>query len=118
MGIPLDADAIKMEVTRMAKAGMKKIMAQTTTTLTEELMISIIEESREDFSFLLKLQHLSPEQKSDIETAICAEGDSASYDCWDYMLVIPNNDFTTFDKMYDVIRGLMDKYNAKATCCQ
>ena len=77
-------------------------------------MISIIKESRQDFSFLLKLHHLSPEQKSDIESAICAEGDSDSYDCGDYLLVIPNDDFTTFDKMSKVIRSLMDKYGERA----
>ena len=77
-------------------------------------MISIIKESRQDFSFLLKLHHLSPEQKLDIESAICAEGDSDSYDCGDYLLVIPNTDFTTFDKMSGVIRSLMDKYGERA----
>lgn len=77
-------------------------------------MISIIKESRQDFSFLLKLHHLSPEQKSDIASAICAEGDSDSYDCGDYLLVIPNTDFTTFDKMSEVIRSLMDKYGERA----
>ena len=77
-------------------------------------MISIIKESRQDFSFLLKLHHLSPEQKSDIESAICAEGDSDSYDCGDYLLVIPNDDFTTFDKMSAVIRSLMEKYGERA----
>lgn len=77
-------------------------------------MISIIKESRQDFSFLLKLHHLSPEQKSDIASAICAEGDSDSYDCGDYLLVIPNDDFTTFDKMSKVIRSLMDKYGERA----
>lgn len=77
-------------------------------------MISIIKESRQDFSFLLKLHHLSPEQKSDIESAIRAEGDSDSYDCGDYLLVIPNDDFTTFDKMSKVIRSLMDKYGERA----
>lgn len=77
-------------------------------------MISIIKESRQDFSFLLKLHHPSPEQKSDIESAICAEGDSDSYDCGDYLFVIPNDDFTTFDKMSKVIRSLMDKYGERA----
>ena len=77
-------------------------------------MISIIKESPQDYSFLLKLHHLSPEQKLDIDSAICAEGDSDSYDCGDYLLVIPNTDFTTFAKMSDVIHGLMDKYNDKA----
>lgn len=77
-------------------------------------MISLIKESRQDLSFLLKLHHLSPEQKLDIESAICAEGDSDSYDCGDYLLVIPNDDFTTFDKMSKVIRSLMDKYGERA----
>lgn len=77
-------------------------------------MISIIKESRQDFSFLLKLHHLSPEQKADIASAIGAEGDSDSYDCGDYLLVIPNDDFTTFDKMSKVIRSLMDKYGERA----
>ena len=74
-------------------------------------MITLIAESRRDLSFLLKLSHVTPEQKFDIDSAICAEGDSDSYDCGDYLMVIPNTDYTTFDNMSEVIRGLMEKYN-------
>ena len=43
-----------------------------------------------------------------------AEGDSDVYECGDYWVVIPNDDYTTWGKMSDVIHGLMDKYNDKA----
>lgn len=77
-------------------------------------MISIIKEDRENYSFLLNVVHHSPDQLYEIAEAIMAEGSSNVYECGDYWVVIPNDDYTTFDKMTDVIHGLMDKYNDKA----
>ena len=77
-------------------------------------MISIIKEYRPNYTLLLKVTHLSHDQRCEIAEAIMAEGDSDVYGCGDYWVVIPNDDYTTFDKMTDVIHGLMDKYNDKA----
>ena len=77
-------------------------------------MISIIKEDRENYSFLLKVAHHSHDQRCEIAEAIMAEGDSDVRECGDYWVVIPNDDYTTFSKMSDVIHGLMDKYNDKA----
>ena len=77
-------------------------------------MISIIKEDRENYSFLLNVVHHSPDQLYEISEAIMAEGSSNVYECGDYWVVKPNDDYTTFDKMSAVIHGLMDKYNDKA----
>ena len=77
-------------------------------------MISIIKEDRPNYTLLLKVTHFSHDQRCEIAEAIMAEGDSDVYGCGDYWVVIPNDDYTTFDKMSDVINGLMDKYNDKA----
>lgn len=77
-------------------------------------MISIIKEDRENYSFLLKVTHHSHDQRCEIAEAIMAEGDSDVRECGDYWVVIPNDDYTTWSKMSDVIHGLMDKYNGKA----
>lgn len=77
-------------------------------------MISIIKEDRPNYTLLLKVTHFSHDQRCEIAEAIMAEGDSDVYGCGDYWVVIPNDDYTTFDKMTDVIHGLMDKYNDKA----
>lgn len=77
-------------------------------------MISIIKEDRENYSFLLKVSHHSHDQRYEIAEAIMAEGDSDVRECGDYWVVIPNDDYTTWSKMSDVIHGLMDKYNGKA----
>jgi hypothetical protein len=77
-------------------------------------MISIIKADRENYSFLLKVVHHNPDQLYEIAEAIMAEGSSSVYECGDYWVVIPNDDYTTFDKMSAVIHGLMDKYNDKA----
>lgn len=77
-------------------------------------MISIIKEDRENYSFLLKVTHHSHDQRCEIAEAIMAEGDSDVRECGDYWVVIPNDDYTTWGKMSDVIHGLMDKYNDKA----
>lgn len=77
-------------------------------------MISIIKEDRENYSFLLKVVRHSHDQRCEIAEAIMAEGDSDVYECGDYWVVIPNDDFTTFDKMSEVIRSLMDKYGERA----
>ena len=77
-------------------------------------MISIIKEDRENYSFLLKVTHHNHDQRCEIAEAIMAEGDSDVRECGDYWVVIPNDDYTTWGKMSDVIHGLMDKYNDKA----
>lgn len=77
-------------------------------------MISIIKEDLDNYSFLLKVVNHSPDQRYEIAEAIMAEGSSNVYECGDYWVVKPNDDYTTFDKMTDVIHGLMDKYNDKA----
>ena len=77
-------------------------------------MISIIKEDRPNYTLLLKVTHFSHDQRCEIAEAIMAEGDSDVYGCGDYWVVIPNDDYTTFDKMSAVIHGLMDKYNDKA----
>lgn len=77
-------------------------------------MISIIKEDRKNYSFLLNVVHHSPDQLYEIAEAIMAEGSSNVYECGDYWVVIPNDDYTTFNKMSAVIHGLMDKYNGKA----
>ena len=77
-------------------------------------MISIIKEDLDNYSFLLKVVHHSPDQLYEISEAIMAEGSSNVYECGDYWVVIPNDDYTTFNKMSAVIHGLMDKYNDKA----
>lgn len=77
-------------------------------------MISIIKEDRPNYTLLLKVTYFSHDQRCEIAEAIMAEGDSDVYGCGDYWVVIPNDDYTTFDKMTDVIHGLMDKYNDKA----
>lgn len=74
-------------------------------------MISLIKADRENYSFLLKVVRHSPDQLYEISEAIMAEGSSSVYECGDYWVVIPNDDYTTFDKMFAVINGLMDKYN-------
>lgn len=77
-------------------------------------MISIIKEDLDNYSFLLNVVHHSPDQLYEIAEAIMAEGSSNVYECGDYWVVIPNDDYTTFNKMSAVIHGLMDKYNDKA----
>ena len=77
-------------------------------------MISIIKEDLDNYSFLLNVVHHSPAQLYEIAEAIMAEGSSNVYECGDYWVVIPNDDYTTFNKMSAVIHGLMDKYNDKA----
>lgn len=77
-------------------------------------MISIIKEDRENYSFLLKVTHHNHDQRCEIAEAIMAEGSSDVWECGDYWVVIPNDDYTTWSKMSDVIHGLMDKYNDKA----
>lgn len=74
-------------------------------------MISIIKEDREQNSFLLELVNLSMDQLRKVYSAIVAEGDSEAYMCGDYWMVIPNDDYTTWDNMSDVIHDLMDEYN-------
>ena len=78
-------------------------------------MISIIKEDLDNYSFLLNVVHHSPDQLYEIAEAIMAEGSSNVYECGDYWVVIPNDDYTTFNKMSAVIHGLMDKYNDKAS---
>lgn len=77
-------------------------------------MISIIKEDRENYSLLLKVTHHNHDQRYEIAEAIMAEGSSDVWECGDYWVVIPNDDYTTWSKMSDVIHGLMDKYNDKA----
>lgn len=77
-------------------------------------MISIIQEDREKYSFLLKVTQLSHDQRYEISEAIMAEGDSDVRECGDYWMVIPNDDYTTWSKMSDVIHDLMYKYNDNA----
>lgn len=74
-------------------------------------MISIIKEDRENYSFLLKVVNFSHDQRCEISEAIMTEGDSDVYECGDYLMVIPNTDYTTWSKMADLIHSLMDKYN-------
>ena len=76
-------------------------------------MISIIQEDRENYSFLLKVTNYNHDQRCEISEAIMAEGDSAVHECGDYWIVIPNDDYTTWSKMSDLIHSLMDKYNDK-----
>lgn len=77
-------------------------------------MISIIKEDLDNYSFLLKVLNHSPDHRYEIAEAIMAEGSSNVYECGDYWVVKPNDDYTTFNKMSAVIHGLMDKYNDKA----
>lgn len=74
-------------------------------------MISIIQEDRENYSILLKVTELSHDQRCEISEAIIAEGDSDVRECGDYWMVVPNDDYTTWGKMSDLIHSLMDKYN-------
>lgn len=74
-------------------------------------MISIIQEDRENYSFLLKVTELSHDQRCEISEAIIAEGDSDVRECGDYWMVVPNDDYTTWDKMSELIQWLMYKYN-------
>lgn len=74
-------------------------------------MISIIQEDRENYSFLLKVTQLNHDQRCEVSEAIMAEGDSDVRECGDYWIVIPNDDYTTWDKMSGLIHRLMDKYN-------
>lgn len=76
-------------------------------------MITIVQENRQDQTFLLKITDMTPEQIDAIYGAICAEGDSDVDTCGEYWMVVVNTDYTTFTAMSDVIRGLMDKYNPK-----
>lgn len=74
-------------------------------------MISIIQEDRENCSFLLKVTQLSQDKRCRISDTIIAEGDSDVYECGDYWMVIVNVDYTTWSKMSYVIHALMSKYN-------
>lgn len=74
-------------------------------------MISIIKEDRENYSFLLKVTNYNHDQRCEISEAIMAEGDSDVRECGDYWMVVPNDDYTTWDKMSGLIHRLMDKYN-------
>lgn len=74
-------------------------------------MISIIQEDRENYSFLLKVTELSHDQRCEISESIMAEGDSDVRECGDYWMVILNDDYTTWDKMSELINWLMYKYN-------
>lgn len=74
-------------------------------------MISIIQEDRENYSFLLRVTNRDSDQRCKISDTIIAEGDSDVYECGDYWMVIPNDEYTTWSKMSDVIHSLMDKYN-------
>lgn len=77
-------------------------------------MISIIQEDLYNYSFLLKVSELSLDQRCEISDAIIGEGDSDVRECGDYWMVIPNDDYTTWDKMSDLIHRLMNKYNDNA----
>ena len=77
-------------------------------------MISIIQEDRENYSFLLKVTNYNRDKRCEISEAIMAEGDSDVYECGDYWMVIPNVDYTTWSKMSDFLNYLMYKYNDSA----
>ena len=77
-------------------------------------MISIIQEDRENYSFLLKVTNYNHDKRCEISEAIMAEGDSDVYECGDYWMVIPNVDYTTWSKMSDFLNYLMYKYNDSA----